>query len=146
MAKDDPNDIRYITIPVCVDKRTAQEVDKLIFETNIKDMDDLHPVSYGANPTDPYTPWLHEATHGHYIEGFTYATGNDIYSIQKNKMWSIVTLSLFLKGERVVKPIWSFMIKMFLDVTMRKLKERFRVRGNTKIYGIDSFDTYAPMV
>ena len=40
----------------------------------------------------------------------------------------------------------KFKIKKFTYGTARNIKSMFFVRGNNQIYGVDYFDTYAPVV
>jgi len=41
---------------------------------------------------------------------------------------------------------WAFKCKRYPDGNIRKFKARFCFRGDQQIYGMDYFDTFAPIV
>ena len=57
--KEDNNDLEDVKIPVSVDKKTFQEVEKLLVDTYTGYMENFHTVAYASNPVDPYNTWLY---------------------------------------------------------------------------------------
>ena len=69
---------------------------------------------------------------------------DNIYALQQKQMWYIVTWSLVFKVSRGVQSTCSFNINRFTYGNMIKIKAIF-LRGNTKIYMVDYFDSYVPV-
>ena len=90
MTKEDPDDIQDVPIPIIIDKRTSQTLEKLLIDTNTGNMDKFHPVTYVANINDPDNPRLHEAMNGLYREGFIDIMDDKIDILHKKKKWYII--------------------------------------------------------
>ena len=90
MYREDLDNIEEITITISVDKRTFQEVQRLLFDTNTGELEIFHPVRYAANLNYPDTPWLHETMLIPYIEVFIDIVDNYIDASQKKQIWSII--------------------------------------------------------
>lgn len=49
-------------------------------------------------------------------------------------------------GVRILDSTWVFMRKMYPDGLLKKYKDRFCVRGDQHVDGVDVFETYDPVV
>ena len=62
--------------------------------------------------------------------------------IQKNKTWELVDRP---EGRKVIGVKWVFRTKLNADCSINKHKARLVVKGYAQIFGVDHFDTFAPM-
>ena len=67
MTKEYPDDLQDVPRPAGVDKRTFQEVENLLIDTNTGDIYYFHPFYYYNKSTDPDTTILNEVIRVTYI-------------------------------------------------------------------------------
>ncbi len=60
--------------------------------------------------------------------------------------WLVVPRSSMPKGMKPIQAIWSFKHKRFLDGTLNKYKARLCTHGGMQQWGINYWETYAPVV
>jgi hypothetical protein len=109
------------------------------------DVDIIDPSVYAAKhlKNDPYSPNMHQAMHGDFVEQYTDAMKSEIASLIQQKTWTPIPRA---EASRVIKTTWVFKLKRLPDGTPIKFKARFCVRGDLQKEGEDYFETYAPVV
>jgi hypothetical protein len=80
-------------------------------------------------------------------EGFRKAMALEWDQLVAKETFTIEDRALPLSiKENIIGVQWVYKRKRFPDGTIRKLKARLVVRGDQQVYGVDYFDTYAPVV
>lgn len=70
------------------------------------------------------------------------ACKDELQSIEKNKVWSLVELP---EGVKPIGLRWLFKIKFNSDGTIKKYKSRLVAKGYVQQYGIDNEEVFAPV-
>ena len=70
------------------------------------------------------------------------AMEEELYTIERNKTWDLVDL---LQDRKVIGVKWVFRTKLNADGSINKHKARLVVKGYAQIFGVDYFDTFAPV-
>ncbi|KAL3519542.1 hypothetical protein ACH5RR_017691 [Cinchona calisaya] len=70
------------------------------------------------------------------------AMGDELFMIEKNKTWELVDKPQDMK---VIGVKWVFRTKLNADGSINKKKARLVVKGYAQIFGVDYFDTFAPV-
>ena len=108
------------------------------------DMEYLHPFALQTMANAEDNPTLEEAMNGPFAEGFKQAMDKEWKTLNDDfQSWDIVDQDMSMN---VLTSVWAFKIKRFPDGLLKKLKDRFCVRGLEQKEGIDFFDTYSPVV
>ena len=102
---------------------------------------------FAASKADPNTFKWHEAMRQPDWEGFMAAAAKEVKELEEHQTWKLIPRKLAQKlGKKVLDGTWVFRCKPLPDVTIKKLKARYCVRGDQQVAGIDYFETYAPVV
>ena len=105
---------------------------------------------------DRYSPSLHyllltnvderecynEATQGNNSIEWELAMKDEMTSLQKNKMWSLIKL---LEGKKALQNKWVYRLKEEFD-GRRRYKARLMVKGFQQKQGIDFIEIFSPIV
>lgn len=70
------------------------------------------------------------------------AMEEEMSMIQKNKTWELVERP---KDRKVIGVKWVSRTKLNIDCTINKYKVRLVVKGYAQIFGVEYFDTFAPI-
>jgi hypothetical protein len=90
------------------------------------------------------TPTSHEqATTGPQKKQWEAAISDELQSLAANDVWELVDTP---KGVNIVSNKWVFKIKRLPNGQIDKYKARLVARGFTQQYGIDYYETFAPVV
>lgn len=76
-------------------------------------------------------------------DGWRKAIELEMKKIKDRKTWKLVVLP---EGKRALKNGWTFAIKKCSDGTVERLKARFFVKGYDQKFGVDYFETFAPVL
>ena len=87
----------------------------------------LEPAGYDEAAKDP--KWLE-------------AMEDEIKMIHKNQTWELVDRPLHKKTIGVK---WVYRTKLNVDGSVNKFKARLVVKGNAQLFGVDFFETFAPV-
>ena len=101
------------------------------------------PLALQAKAGNEDTPSWDEAMNGPYAEGYWEACKIEYDTLIRMGVWEEVAREPWMN---VLPSTWAFRRKLFPNGEVRKLKARFCARGDRQIYGIDFFDTFAPVV
>jgi hypothetical protein len=104
------------------------------------------PRVYAAKKKKAYDedfPNLFQATNGEFAEQYLEAMEKEIQTLIAQKTWKPVPRS---EETRVIKSTWVFKLKRLPDGSASKFKARYCVRGGMRQWGVDYFETYAPVV
>ena len=71
------------------------------------------------------------------------AMENEINSLKKNKVWSLVKLP---EGKKAIGSKWIFKQKRDADGNVERFKARLVAQGYNQIYGVDYDETFSPVV
>jgi hypothetical protein len=109
------------------------------------DIDIIDPHVYAAKhlKNDPYSPNMHQAMHGDFVEQYTDAMKSEIASLIQQHTSTPIPRA---EASRVINIRWVFKLKRLPDGTPLKFKARLCVRGDLQTEGEDYFKTYAPVV
>ena len=78
-----------------------------------------------------------------FSEEYVKAMQLEITTLVQQRTWTTVPCTPDLN---VLKGTWVFKLKRLQDGTPSRFKARFCARGDLQREGVDSFDTYAPVV
>ena len=107
------------------------------------------PIVYQASSkkNNPDLPSYYEAMTGDDREGYVAAMGNEVKELEDKGTWVMTLQSEMEKrGGKALPSTRAFRRKRYPDGSVRKLKARLCVRGDKQTYGLDYFETYAPVV
>ena len=60
--------------------------------------------------------------------------------------WEIFERSKIPAGSKTILSVWAFKIKRFPDGRINKNKSRMNAHGGMQRWGVDDWETYAPVV
>ncbi|KAG8472893.1 hypothetical protein CXB51_034862 [Gossypium anomalum] len=75
-------------------------------------------------------------------EGWKQAMADEISMIEKNQTWKLVEKPA---NRKIIGVKWVYKAKQNADGSLNKLKARLVVKGFSQKYGLDYFETYAPV-
>jgi hypothetical protein len=92
----------------------------------------------------PVTPnSFEEAIHGKQSREWKLAIKDQLCSLEANHTWEVVDKP---KGANLISTKWVFKVKMLPNGQIDKYKARLCARGFTQEYGVDYFETFAPVI
>ena len=99
-------------------------------------------VSKEANESYTFKEMLQQDDWNQFAEAMTKEIGDHT----KRKHWEIVPRSQMPRGIKPIMAIWSFRRKRYPDGTLNKHKSRLCAHGGQPQWGINYWETYAPVV
>ncbi len=106
----------------------------------------MHPLSYATQSVDNESYHFHEAMKQPDREDFLRAMEKELDDHHNNKHWKLILRSEIKDGIKPIKAIWSFKRKRRPDGSLLKHKARLCAHGGMQVYGVNFWDTYAPVV
>ena len=105
----------------------------------------MDPCAYSAS-SDPDILYLHEAMLGYDKPEFIRAMIDEIDGQTANENWIVVRRSELSPDARILPCVWAMRRKRrIMDGMIYKWKARLNVDGGKQIYGVDYWETYAPV-
>ena len=101
--------------------------------------------AFAANTTNQDTPTYREATTGKYAGEFDEAMHTEIEMLKRLNTWKVVRRK-DVPRSKILKSTWAFKIKRLPSGKVRKFKARLCVRGDLQTFGVNYWETYAPVV
>jgi Reverse transcriptase (RNA-dependent DNA polymerase) len=96
--------------------------------------------------SNPDTLYLHEVIKGEKSNQFRKDMVEEVEAQSRNWNWEVVHRSTLPKHVRVIPDVWAMKRKRkILDGTLYKWKYCLNVDGGKQIYGVDYWETYAPL-
>ena len=77
---------------------------------------------------------------------FFEAMKKEIADHQANHHWTVIPLSEVPKNQKLISAVWSFKRKRLADGRIDRYKARLCAHGGQQVYGINYWETYAPVV
>ena len=84
-----------------------------------------------------------QAMNGPFAAEYWKAECVEIETLENMEAWEVVDTP---EGVKHIDSTWAFKLKRFPDGLIKKFKARLCARGDQQEYGIDYFETYAPVV
>jgi hypothetical protein len=132
-------------------RRPKKLDDYIVYESQLdehwdeQEFDHMHPVAYAAS-TDPDVMYFHEILREPDKKEFLQSMQKEIDGHNENKNWELVPRSQVPSHIKVLPSVWAMRRKRRLsDGTVYKWKARINVDGSKQTYGIDYWETYAPV-
>jgi hypothetical protein len=100
-------------------------------------------VDYSMDEEAPTPNSFDEAVHGKDSRQWKLAIDNQLQSLEANHTWDVVDKPANIN---LISTKWVFKIKRLPNGQIDKYKARLCARGFTQEYGIDYFETFAPVV
>ncbi len=109
------------------------------------ELDHVHPVAYAAS-SDPDVMYFHEILREPDKHEFLKSMQKEIDGHNENKNWVLIPRSQVPSHIKVLPSVWAMRRKRRLvDGTIYKWKARINVDGSKQTYGVDYWETYAPV-
>ena len=118
------------------------ETDMTTFESNITDPR-VYLAKYAKKQRDPDTPTFHQAMASDDADKYIAAMKEEITNLQRMKTRELVDRH---PNMNVLKGTWAFRLKRTPDGVAYRYRSRFCVRGDQQVYGVNYFETFAPVV
>ncbi len=134
-----------------ISKRPSRFSDYIVYESQVdhqweeQESDFTNPVAYAAS-TDPDVMYFHEILREPDKQEFLNSMQKEIDGHNENKNWELVPRSQVPSHIKVLPSVWAMRRKRRLsDGTIYKWKARINVDGSKQTYGVDYWETYAPV-
>ena len=116
---------------------------KSLFDSTINE---CHNVIFNAAVTtnDVYT--LREMLKLLDIKEFVVAMQKEIDDHQSREHWEMFLRANIPKGAKTILSVWAFKVKRYPDGRILKHKARLNAHGGMQRWGVDYWETYAPVV
>ena len=95
-----------------------------------------------ANESYTFKEMMNQEDRGSFVE----AMQKEIDDHTKREHWEIILRSDMPKDMKTIMAIWSFKRKRFPDGTLNKHKARLCAHGGQQQWGVNYWETYAPVV
>ena len=118
------------------------ETDMTTFESEITDPR-VYNAKFCRKQLDPDSPTFHEAMSGLEADKYIEAMKEEILNLKRMNTWILVDREPHMK---VLKGTWAFKLKRTPDGVAYRHRSRFCVRGDQQEYGVNYFETFAPVV
>ena len=103
----------------------------------------LHPSLFATLANKEDNPTYKEAMSSPDAAGFTKAMAAEIATLIELDVFDIVNRP---NNQKVISGVWAFKRKRYPGGAIRKLKARYCARGFEQQFGVDYFETFAPVV
>eukprot|EP00957_Ditylum_brightwellii_P164289 12507552-Ditylum_brightwellii.AAC.1 len=113
---------------------------------NLNEMEMGNPIDFAAKH-DPDTMYFHQAIKQLDAPQFVEVIVKEINGHIERGHWQLIPFEDVLKETKILYAVWA--MKQKRDIKARKItkyKTRLNVHGGQQKYGINYFDTYAPVV
>jgi len=118
------------------------ETDMPTFTTEITDPR-VYNAKFYKKPVDPDAPTFRMAMAGQDADKYIEAMKEEVSNLKRMNTWILVDREPHMK---VLKGTWAFKLKRTPDGVAYRHRSRFCVRGDQQEYGVNYFETYAPVV
>ena len=118
------------------------ETDMTTFESEIIDPR-VYYAKFCEKQIHPDSPTFHEAMSGLEADKFIETMKEEIMNLKKMNTWILVDQEPHMK---VLKGTWAFKLKRTPDWVAYRHRSRFCVQGYQQEYGVNYFETFAPVV
>ena len=113
-----------------------------LFDDTINDICHQVHAFTTSNETFTYSGMLREDDHKQFFQ----AMEVELEDHKERNHWTLMEQKDLPIGTKTIMAIWSFKRKMFLDGSLNKHKARLCAHGGQQTWGLDYWDTYAPVV
>ena len=103
----------------------------------------VYNAKFAKRGTDPDAPTFHQALSGLEADKYIEAMKEEITNLKRMNTWILVDREPQMK---VLKGTWAFRLKRTPDGVAYRHRSRFCVRGDQQEYGVNYFETFAPVV
>ena len=116
---------------------------KQLFDTTINE---CHNVIYNAAVTNNDVYTLKEMLKLPDIKEFVIAMQKEIEDHQSRDHWELFLRQNIPSGAKTILSVWAFKVKRYPDGRILKHKARLNAHGGMQRWGVDYWETYAPVV
>ena len=118
------------------------DTDMDTLESNITDAR-VYNAKFNRSKSDPDTPTFKEAMASIEADKYIDAMKEEIANLKRMNTWDLVDRDPHMK---VLKGTWAFKLKRTPDGVPYRYRSRFCVRGDQQEYGVNYFETFAPVI
>ncbi len=104
-----------------------------------------HPFAFSTTASDNETYTLKEMLNQPDVPNFVQAMIEEVDAHEKNGHWEVVPRSQ-IGNNKPILAVWSFKRKRYPDGTINKWKARLCAHGGMQQWGVNYWETYAPVV
>jgi hypothetical protein len=124
--------------------RLSNNFDQLngLFDDTINDICHQVHAFTTSNETFTYSGMLREDDHKQFFQ----AMEVELEDHEERNHWTLMERKDLSLGTKTIMAIWSFKQKRFPDGSLNKHKARLCAHGGQQTWGLDYWDTYAPVV
>ncbi len=112
------------------------------YESDISDAR-VYNAKYNKKSHDPDSPTFKEAMASMEADKYIEAMKEEIANLKRMNTWILVERTAQMK---VLKGTWAFKLKRTPDGVAYRYRSRFCVRGDQQEYGVNYFETFAPVI
>ncbi len=109
-------------------------------------LNDFHPLAFVSNSTDNETYTVKQMLQQEDAPSFIEAMKKEVEDHERREHWELVPRSTMTAGKKTIMMVWSFKRKRYPDGRINKHKARLCAHGGMQQWGIDYWETYAPVV
>ena len=103
----------------------------------------VYNAKFSKGGLDPESPTFHQALSGPDANKYIEAMKEEITNLKRMNTWVLVDREPHMK---VLQGTWAFMLKRTPDGVAYRFRSRFCVHGDQQEYGVNYFETFAPVV
>ena len=103
----------------------------------------VYNAKFAKRGMDPDSPTFNQAVAGPEADKYIEAMKEEISNLKRMNTWILVDREPHM---RVLKGTWAFKLKRTPDGVAYRHRSRFCVRGDQQEYGVNYFETFAPVV
>ena len=107
---------------------------------------DFHPLAFTSTTGDNETYTVKTMLQQEDVSDFITAMKKEVEDHERREHWEIVPRSSMPAGLKTIMMVWSFKRKRYPDGRINKHKARLCAHGGMQQWGIDYWETYAPVV
>ena len=118
------------------------QTDMVTSQPNITDPR-IYNAKFNKKKLDPDSPTFHQAMSGDEADKYIEAMKEEVTNLKRMNTWVLVDRQAHMK---VLKGTWAFKLKRTPDGVAYRYRSRFCVRGDQQEYGVNYFETFAPVI